>query len=609
MKRILCAFLCAIMMALFSTESLAAISYTLPEKMGKQLEIGSGLKGSFRIHADGNHSLMLALQPIQDAELQLRGIRAGEEIYYYLYQAGENEKQVGLTEYYANAESAWIRSDLLPGEVFSLPGFDKLADLVSAPAGGNPSLASALLRWLRLSEEDRKALLEPLTESLTHPLELWVARFATVSEVRTLENGTSAFDMIYDIPMSELKTELVTLYREMLAGESGRQLLDRLFTDEQKAVFANPNLDYYYLEALNVLKNDYDLLYTQTVSTLGDTISSTLELPLDEKTTRFSSLVIEEKDGLRTFTLQGEESVISLMMGTEIDWSEISGASVWIHIRPGTASEGESRTGYHALRADLKHESQLSTDEESRDHQTDVWTVTIEKDTSRIPQEEDAALYPEEEPIRAELSLHYSSKYNQSSPTTLAFRASVTAKDIDLTAEGQMKTASPWTLTPFATENAVELTGLNSEELNLKLAEFMASASEQFKPTPSGEPAAEESPEAAGEAGEESGKEPEKTAVTAEEPAEATEKPSEPETTTEPAESGTAETETKAAEAETADPEEEPAGSGTAEAETKSAESGTTETETEPAESEAAETKAEPAESGAAEEGDASQAP
>ena len=62
-----------------------------------------------------------------------------------------------------------------------------------------------------------------------------------------------------------------------------------------------------------------------------------------------------------------------------------------------------------------------------------------------------------------------------------------------------MKTASPWTLTPFATENAVELTGLNSEELNLKLAEFLASASEQFKPTPSGEPAAEESPEAAGE--------------------------------------------------------------------------------------------------------------
>ena len=223
--------------------------------------------------------------------------------------------------------------------------------------------------------------------------------------------------------------------------------------------------------------------------------------------------------------------------------------------------------------------------------------MTIEKDTSRIPQEDNAALYPEEEPIRAELSLHYSSKYNQSSPTTLAFRASLTAKDIDLTAEGQMKTASPWTLTPFATENAVELTGLNSEELNLKLAEFMASASEQFKPTPSGEPAAEESPEAAGEAREESGKEPEKTAVTAEEPAEATEKPSEPETTTEPAESGTAETETKAAESETAETEAEPAESGTAETETKAAGS------------EAAETKAEPAESEAAEEGEASQAP
>ena len=38
------------LMLMFISFCASAATYTLPEKMGKQIEVGSGLKGSFTVH-------------------------------------------------------------------------------------------------------------------------------------------------------------------------------------------------------------------------------------------------------------------------------------------------------------------------------------------------------------------------------------------------------------------------------------------------------------------------------------------------------------------------------------------------------------------------------
>ncbi|MBQ9251783.1 MAG: hypothetical protein IJ188_04020 [Clostridia bacterium] len=481
MKKLICAMLCLIMVWI-ATASFAAVSYTLPEKMQKQLDIGSGLKGSVTLHTAGNDPAILALQPFQDVELQFRGLRSGDEVHYYIYQAGENETQIGLTELYQTGEMVFLRSNMLPEEVFRLPAIIQLIDVLRQPEGGNPSFASALYRWTQLTGEEQGGLLDPVVAHLSADLELWVAQFANVSEVYLLENGTSALDLTYDIPMADLKKQIVQTMKTLLDSAEGQALLNKVLNEEQRQIYANQNLDYFYEEALSALDNNYDLQYTRTVSTLGDTLSSTLELPLDEKQMQFQSLLIEEKGGLSYYTLRSEEQMITLILGSGIDWKEISSISAWILIRPNPNSDDLDNPEYHAYRLDGSHRVIISSDEEARDHQRSEWKLNLERDVSRLPDGEDAALYPEEEPMSLDVQLHYFSKYSQSSPTTLEFDITFHKKDFDLNAQGQMKTASPWVFTPFSTEGAVDMISLSADELNLKLAEFLAASGEQLIP-------------------------------------------------------------------------------------------------------------------------------
>lgn len=511
LKRIICAVLCLVMI-LCAEGSLGAASYTLPEKMNKQLSIGSGLKGEITLHGEGNDPWILGIQPLLNVPLQLRGLSAENQSHFYAYQAGENEEQIGLTEIYLNGSQTFFRSDLLPGEVFLLPGLENAADLMFPSEGGNPSLASALMRWIQLPADRRSSLLDPVVNGLSGHLEVWASRFVSSSEVRAQDDGTSAVDLIYDIPMAELKKEAVVLWTRLISSDEGQALLNALLDEEQKKIFANVNLDYFYEEALSALDNNFDVMYTQTVSTLGTPISSTLEFPLDEDRMGFQTLVIEQEGGMSTYTLRGEERDVTLQVASVIDWDEISSFSAWICIRPGSSEKEIGEGEYHALRIDVSQQSELSTDEETRDHLRTTWMITAERDVSRLPEGEREEDYPDEPPIQAELRLHYYSKYSQSSPTTLEFEAAFSREELAFSAEGKVKTASPWILSPFPVEDPVDVTTLPKSQLVLKAAEFMASAGEMLVPVKT-EEASLEKDGSNSESGESESAKPEETAA------------------------------------------------------------------------------------------------
>ena len=486
MKRIVCIILMLFMLTI-QIGSYAALDYTLPEKMTKQLDFGSGLKGNFTIHGEGNDPFLSVLLPFQDAEMQFRGLRSGEKSHYYIYQDGENEEQTGLTELYNDGKSYYFRSDMLPNDVFRFPGAEELADLLSKPQGGNPSLASALVRWARLSKEEKESLLSPVVSNLSNLLEIWLAGFAEISSVRTLENGISVIDSSFVIPMSEVRKEIISLLEAVIRSEEGKKLLDALLNSSQKQIFANENLDYYYEEALQALDNDYDLIYSRTITVFGETISSSLELPLAGQVSGFQSLLVETSDGLNSYTLRSEDRLLTLLVADSIDWNQINGFSAWICTRPNPAAENPDTNRYHAYRLDVQFESESSTDEESRDHERNHWIFTLQGDTTRLPSGESRENYPDEPPVSLDLMLHYFSRYSQSSPTTLEISAVFSKENMKLSAQGQFKTASPWVFSPFSIENAKDFFGLNVAEMELKFAEFLATSGEKLIQTPSAE--------------------------------------------------------------------------------------------------------------------------
>lgn len=493
-KRMICAILCAVLLTFVPGTRPAAAAYTLPEKMQKQADIGNGIKGSLILHGEGSEPAVSALQFLQDVELQFRGLRSGEDFHWTVFQSGKDEEQKALTELYYHDNSFYLRSDLLPGEVYSVSGPEKLADALSAPPEGNPSLASAFWRWMQMKPDERRTLLDPVLARLSQELEIWVAQYASVKEVTLPESGASAVDLNYAIPMRDLKTEIVSLLKSLLSDADGQALLNALLSEEQKEVFANAYLDYYYSSALDALDNDYDLIYTRRISTLGNPISSMLEMPLDQNRMKYQSLVIEEEGGLVSWTLRGEDRIITLRTAQSVDWNEITSFSAWLIVRPGDPEEAAEGGIYKAVRADFSHTVEISSDEENRDHQRDRWEVLVERDVSRLPEGEDPDRYPEVDPIRLQLSLHYFSRPSQSSPTTVEIDGSLRMKDSVLSLTGQMKTASPWAFAPFDPAGAVDLMKLSQDEKILKWAHFLASASEQLTPATEADSGTETTP-------------------------------------------------------------------------------------------------------------------
>ena len=480
MKKIICALLCLIM-TFVATVGLAAVTYTLPEKMSKQLEIGSGLKGSFTIHGEGNAPWILSISPLQDVEFQFRAIRNGDEFHAYLYQAGEDEVQHGLTEYYEKGDTAYFRSDLLPGQVLLLPGVAGLIDHYSASKGGNPSILSALWRYFQMDPEERSAIMEPVVQMLTADLEIWISAYAEASPVRIQSNGTSVVDLSYTIPMREARNEILHLITVLTGSESGRRFLDALLTDEQKGVYAREDLIWYYGEALQALNNDYDIVYTNTISTMGQTVSSTLELPLDGRTMRYDALTIENNGGLTSYTLRSEDEILTIRCASDLSLDRFDSLSFWVIRRPADGA-AEEETPRQAVRVDLSRERVTSTDEESRDHLTEHWNMTAERDVSRLPEGEKEEDYPEFPPVQMALSLHYYSRYSQSSPTTLEVDGKLTGPDYSLSLAGTVKTASPWVFSPFSTEGAKDIRSMTPMETGIMLAEWLAAAGEQMVP-------------------------------------------------------------------------------------------------------------------------------
>ena len=73
MKKI-CSLFLAFVLAISMISAACAAGYTLPEKMERQLQVGSGLKGSFAIYANADPELNPFLHSVQNAAFEIRGI-------------------------------------------------------------------------------------------------------------------------------------------------------------------------------------------------------------------------------------------------------------------------------------------------------------------------------------------------------------------------------------------------------------------------------------------------------------------------------------------------------------------------------------------------------
>ena len=457
-----------------------AASYTLPEKMHNQLSIGSGLKGSFTITAEGEKFRTPFLNAVTDAEWSVRGIRSGNDLHYYVFQSGDQEEQSAFSELYRKDGIYYFRSDMVQGTILSFPVLSQYISAFFPETGENGSASSFIANIITLPENVRKEKWEPVLLRYQNELEMWLADFTVTADTVKMENGLSALDFTYEIPMENIIDQIVRLYGEFSSDPEVNALMDTVMTDEEKQIYLNGNLLYFYTDALKSLQIDRPVRMSKRVSAIGDLLRFRLELPLDERSTGYQSVEIETVNQLTVITLRkAGEVMVAAFPDTEKLKQAAYEHSLWF-ARVNNDPEKEKEN--ISVRIDIKKTNEVYEKDE-KSHETDHYEVTIVQDTAYLPSDTDISLVPDFERMDISLDLHYSSKYAQNSATTLEIAADIRQADSIMKIQGKMKTAAPWLFMPFEIIDPVQAGTDKAEVLEPYFTDWISNAASMIHHT------------------------------------------------------------------------------------------------------------------------------
>ena len=486
MKKALAILTAFILTALLQISALAA-DYSLPEKMQKQLNIGSGLKGSFLITEEGleENTLPTALNR---GQFELRGLALadGSELSYYIYQTDDSEAQRNKTTLYGKNGTFYLESDFLPGTLLSLAGIESAADRAGARGGENPPILSLAVKVIRTLQGREKTNWDAAFTPYGQKAELWLSRFPVETHYLNDEAGRNLLEMSYTIPFQAVQSFLVEMTEAFLADEQIRTLLDPLLTEEKKAVYLNENLMYYYREVIGALQVQDDLTLTRVSDTrTGASVSTRLRLPLDRRLFGYEALQIEQvSGGSITCSLTDDQKM--LMLAWPEQFSLEGSFEHELLFGRYNAERKETDPANLSLRVSLTGAVSVSdqADADGRLHENYDYVCRVIQDPAVLGEE-----YPEDglgafEPLQVQLNLHFSSKNAQQSPTTAEIQLDGSQGEKKLSISGTFKTAAPWILTAIETSGDLSVTEASDEQRTAWWETWLKNAAEKTERMP-----------------------------------------------------------------------------------------------------------------------------
>ena len=476
MRKICGIFLTVILMITMISSAVGA-GYTLPEKLELQLLVGSGLKGSFVIQTNADPVLNPLVHSVRNTLFEIRGISYEGNQHYYFYQSEENEKMKALTEYCKIDGRGFLRSDFLGESCFLLPTEEQLINSWLKSEGENPSIFPDLLRAL-FSNSEADAF---STEGLERQVEMWISSFSTETSVQS-GTGSPKLTQTFRIPLSDLYKAVTELIRTVTTNEAYLSYFQSILSKEQIDTYLNPELGYYYIEAMEQLNMEGDVLFSRTVSTMGELIQSSLILPMDADKTGYTSATFKNSVTRKSVFFSGPRGVLYIELPSDFNLKDENISDAEIHFAL-IDNENEEKKNL-ALKIVLSKVSDRYEDtEESRVHEKEKYTVSITRETEGLPEEINVDSFPEMASADMLIEIHYSSKPQPSSPTTVEFSFKVLQGQYDFDLTGILKTASPWVFSPFDVSGAIDAGSYTKEDFSKLLESWETNAEENLERT------------------------------------------------------------------------------------------------------------------------------
>lgn len=464
--RILCLLLCLMLMC---STALAA-DYALPEKMSRQINAGSGVKGAVTLAVAGGSEWLDMLLPFTGSVLQIRYIVKGDQFQWQLYALNDQEEQRALTQVYGDGTHLYLRSDLIPDTLLSLPMGSGLMDAIFSGDAENPTFYSVVQELLSISSEDWENSWAPALEPYEAALEQWLTQFAVGPSISQSNSGASNMTLRYDIPADALKGAMKDLMGKFLQDSTLLDLLRPLLSDAQQAVYLNPAISYFYDAVIDALPLHDGLTMVRVLSTRGEVLTSELVMPLPENANNWTALSLQLTGSETSLTLQGAEQSITLAL-VETDGDSDTSWNGFFRYLPAAGTPVSAAFT-------LQKQFTTSTDaEDNRAHETTNWLLTAKPDLSHLAEDDPTRVdYADFDGISVSFSTHYSGRDQFSNPTTLELTLSAQLPAFTLDAAASLRTTTPWELTPLPTDGAQPMLELSGERVAEILGEFSRNA-------------------------------------------------------------------------------------------------------------------------------------
>ncbi|MDO4482878.1 MAG: hypothetical protein Q4C54_00160 [Clostridia bacterium] len=431
-KRIACLFL-ALMLCLASVCASAA-EYTLLEKMGKQLQIGSGLKGSITIFAgaDAENELLKAVSGI---EIGFTSIASGAGFVTEMHLVS-GEENLGTTTLWSDGATVALSSELAPEVLLTLPTDGDIWNALFGQTGNSPVWYSVAANIMNVSQTKWEMDWAPVLQPYYTDLELWLNDFAAAPVVSKDDNGETVILIRYEIPEESIKEKLVWLVRTALNDEKLVSLLKSQMTGEQIAAYLDAGYLYFYEALIDAISLPGKVIFERELTGKGEECHTRVTLPLaDGGEQAWRTLSVDTGRDSTEIVLSGDSAVMTI----ELAAGEKDGKLV----RSGTVTnvpqnaENEAWSFSFSVEMDEKYE----VDSDTRQH---TW-YNIHLTVANTNLLDGKNLNVKEiTPADITCKVHLHSKSANTSPTTLETEGSAIIGLDQFTWQGKAKTAAPW---------------------------------------------------------------------------------------------------------------------------------------------------------------------
>lgn len=467
LKRFLSVLLCAALICAVLPTAMAAKEddYTLPELLYQHFVVQDyPIRGSMALTASGTASWLDMLLPYTATTLHLRllNLENSDDFQYQVYVEDAQGDQKALTQLYRADDALYLRSELLPDTLLTLPvGGDVLGTLLGKTEQGNDSFYSVVLGIINQPDMIWDNVWTPVLEDYLNDIELWLADYAS-DPVMTGDTGDMVMQISYVIPAQDVKEQAKALWHNVLFDEELLTLLRPLMTQQQQNIYLNSGMTYFYDYCIDALPLTGELRLSRTLTTRGDVKAVSVALPMPENAWGFTNLTFRQDASGLTLMLLNDERTLTLTAAQSSGEDENGQWTGTFSSVPAAAQEEKLVQVNYVL----SHTHTTSLDSDGKRHDDTAWTLALTPEAENAENEQYLAF----EPIEMSLTMAYSRENKDSAPVRLNVSAALHMSEADVSLKLAVRTTNRWnalTLPTTGAENVLTITPQRSATLLL----------------------------------------------------------------------------------------------------------------------------------------------